>query len=83
MTAQSVTKMSAVIMREMLEHVMYEQCRDIALATRKESVEQKKAMLRKKAEILKRRQLKKCFQTYVLQSMTYLTLYHISYLTIP
>ncbi|XP_028404230.1 germinal-center associated nuclear protein-like isoform X2 [Dendronephthya gigantea] len=64
MTAQSVTKMSAVIMREMLEHVMYEQCRDIALATRKELVGQKKAMLWKKAEILKRRRLKRYFQTW-------------------
>ena len=61
--AQSFAKMSAVIMREMLEDVMSEQCQEIAVITRKEIVRQKKAMLGKKAEILRRNQLRRYFQT--------------------
>ena len=61
--AQSFSKMSVVIMREMLEDVMSEQCQEIAFTTRKEIVRQKKAMLEKKAEILRRRQMKRYFQT--------------------
>ena len=63
MKAQSFAKMSAVIMREMLEDVMYEQCHEIALATRKEVVRQKKIALWKKAEILRRNRLRRSFQT--------------------
>ena len=55
--------MSVVIMREMLEDVMSEQCQEIAFTTRKEIVRQKKAMLEKKAEILRRRQMRRYFQT--------------------
>ena len=55
--------MSAVIMREMLEDVMYEQCQEIALITRKEVVRQKKALLWKKAEVLRRNQMRKYFQS--------------------
>jgi hypothetical protein len=63
MKAQSFAKMSAVIMREMLEDVVYEQCQEIALTTRKEVVRQKKALLWKKAEVLRRNKMKKYFQS--------------------
>ncbi|CAB4027711.1 Hypothetical predicted protein, partial [Paramuricea clavata] len=74
MKAQSFAKMSAVIMREMLEDVMYEQCQEIALTTRKEVVRQKKALLRKKAEVLRRNQMRKYFQSW---SKEYHTRVHI------
>ena len=61
---QSFARMSAVVMREMVEDVMNEQCHEVAVSARKDIVKQKKAVLWKKAEIVRRRRLKRCFQRY-------------------
>ena len=65
MRAQSFARMSAIVMKEMVEDVMYEQCREVVISARKDIIRQKKTVLWKKAEILRRRKLKRCFQTYV------------------
>lgn len=63
--AQSLARMSAVIMREMVENVIYHECPEIALTARKELVKRKKLVLSQRAEILRRNRMKRRFQTYV------------------
>lgn len=64
--AQSFVRMSAVIMREISEEIVSEQCRDIAFKSHKEAVNLKKATLWKLATKIFNNQKRRCFDRYAL-----------------
>ena len=65
MWTQSFTKMSAVVMQEIMAEMICEQCQIIATYVREDAVEKMKDELKKKEELFRKKKMAKYLEMYV------------------